>query len=81
MQDIIIVGGVSDVDSELYVRLDHYQQERDDDITGRPDFEPVTAAGPKFYPLQLQQRPAVLAAILRDTDMSGGEARRILEQL
>ncbi|KFA55188.1 hypothetical protein S40293_09894 [Stachybotrys chartarum IBT 40293] len=63
MQETIIVGGVSDVDSELYVRLDHYQKERDDDITGRPDFEPVTAAGPKFYPLQLQQRPAVLAAM------------------
>ncbi|KFA69401.1 hypothetical protein S40285_10791 [Stachybotrys chlorohalonatus IBT 40285] len=29
MQDTIIVGGISEVDNELFVQLDHYQQERE----------------------------------------------------
>ncbi|KFA81998.1 hypothetical protein S40288_10136, partial [Stachybotrys chartarum IBT 40288] len=40
-EDTIVVGGISEADDELFIRLDHYQQEREDDITGRPNFKPV----------------------------------------
>ncbi|KFA53904.1 hypothetical protein S40293_10311 [Stachybotrys chartarum IBT 40293] len=40
-EDTIVVGGVSEADDELFIRLDHYQQEQEDDITGRPNFKPI----------------------------------------
>ncbi|KEY72602.1 hypothetical protein S7711_11022 [Stachybotrys chartarum IBT 7711] len=54
------VRGVNDADNELFIRTDHYQQERDDDITGRPDFEPVEDRGSVFIPMEPEQRPACL---------------------
>ncbi|KFA53217.1 hypothetical protein S40293_10033 [Stachybotrys chartarum IBT 40293] len=63
IEDTIIVGGVSEVDAELFVRLDHYQQEREGNITGRPDFKPVAACGSAFYPFKLDQRHPLLSTL------------------
>ena len=63
IEDTIVVGGVSEVDNELFIRLDHYQQEREGDITGRPNFEPVAAAGSVFYPFKLEQRHPTLSTL------------------
>ncbi|KEY74881.1 hypothetical protein S7711_09671 [Stachybotrys chartarum IBT 7711] len=63
IEDTIIVGGVSEVDNELFIRLDHYQQERQGDITGRPNFEPVADCGSTFYRLQPDQRSPLLSAL------------------
>ncbi|KFA79688.1 hypothetical protein S40288_10062 [Stachybotrys chartarum IBT 40288] len=63
-EDTIVVGGVSEVDDELLIRLDHYQQERDDDITGRPNFEPIADCGSVFYPFKLEQRHPILSTLL-----------------
>lgn len=63
IKDTIEVGGVSEADNELFVRLDHYQQEREGDITGRPDFKAVAACGSAFYPFKLEQRHPFLSAL------------------
>ncbi|KFA77474.1 hypothetical protein S40288_08709 [Stachybotrys chartarum IBT 40288] len=62
-EDTIIVGGVSEVDDELLIRLDHYQQEQEGDITGRPNFEPVADCGSVFYPFKLEQRHPILSTL------------------
>ncbi|KFA81069.1 hypothetical protein S40288_10171 [Stachybotrys chartarum IBT 40288] len=64
MEDTIYVAGVNDADNELFIHTDHYQQERDDDITGRPDFEPVEDYGKEFIPMEPEQRPACLQPLL-----------------
>ncbi|KFA69400.1 hypothetical protein S40285_10792 [Stachybotrys chlorohalonatus IBT 40285] len=51
-QDTIIVRGISEVDAELFIRLDHNQQKREGDIIGRPNFKPVAACGSAFYPFK-----------------------------
>jgi hypothetical protein len=51
IEDTIIVGGAGEADNEVFIRLDHYQQEREGDITGRPNFKPVRTCGSTFYPL------------------------------
>ncbi|KEY74866.1 hypothetical protein S7711_09810 [Stachybotrys chartarum IBT 7711] len=63
IEDTIVVGGVSEVDNELFIRLDHYQQEQEDDITGRRDFEPVAACGSVFYPFKLDLRHPLLSTL------------------
>ncbi|KFA80357.1 hypothetical protein S40288_10159 [Stachybotrys chartarum IBT 40288] len=63
IEDTIVVGGVSKVDHELFVRLDHYQQEQEDDVTGRPDFEPIAACGSVFYPFKLELRHSLLSML------------------
>ncbi|KFA68176.1 hypothetical protein S40285_10920 [Stachybotrys chlorohalonatus IBT 40285] len=63
IEDTIVVGGVSEVDAELFIQLDHYQQEQEDDITGRPDFKPVAACGSAFYPFKLEQRHPLLSTL------------------
>ncbi|KEY73241.1 hypothetical protein S7711_09855 [Stachybotrys chartarum IBT 7711] len=62
-KDTIVVGGVCEADTELFVRLDHYQQEREGDITGRPNFEPVAACGSTFEPFELEQRHPLLSTL------------------
>ena len=63
IEDTIVVGGVSEVDAKLFIRLDHYQQEREGDITGRPDFKPVATCGSAFYPFKLEQRHPLLSTL------------------
>lgn len=60
MEHTIIVGGVNDADNKIFIRTDHHKQERDDDITGRPNFKPVDDRGTDFIPMELKQRPACL---------------------
>ncbi|KFA60170.1 hypothetical protein S40285_09737 [Stachybotrys chlorohalonatus IBT 40285] len=60
MEDIIIVGGVNDANNELFIRTDHYQQEQDNDITRRPDFEPIEDRGPVFILMEPEQHPACI---------------------
>ncbi|KFA77095.1 hypothetical protein S40288_11740 [Stachybotrys chartarum IBT 40288] len=60
MEDTIFVGGVNNADTELFIRTDHYQQERDDDITGRPDFDPIEEKGCDFILMGVPVCPVCL---------------------
>ncbi|KFA55323.1 hypothetical protein S40293_10217 [Stachybotrys chartarum IBT 40293] len=62
-EDTIIVGGISEVDDELLIQLDHYEQEREDDITGRPNFEPVDECGSVFKPFKVKQHHPLLSML------------------
>jgi hypothetical protein len=51
IEDIVTVRGMSKVDAKIFIQLYHYQQEREGDITGRPNFKPIIAYSSTFYPL------------------------------
>lgn len=56
MQDIIIIAAVSEVDEQLLIHTDHYQQEREGHVAGRPNFKPEAIRGTK------NSRPIPLSA-------------------